>query len=353
MIIRPDDGRLTYCGRIDFEDNKAPVFVYPCSSIRIKVSGSFLRIVLSNKKAYWENSLGFLIDGRQGKAVLPEEEGETTITLAEYLEEGLHDVVIFKRQDSCHTFVFYGLEVEEGALVQGCGAVPSRKIEVYGDSVSAGEVSEAVEYVGKEDPEHNGEYSNSYYSYAWMAARRLNAQIHDIAQGGAALLNDTGWFMEPDSIGMEEIYDKLQYHPCLGPVKRWDFARYRPHLVLVAIGQNDNHPQDYMAQDYGSEKSTNWRRRYKMFIQDLRIIYPQAVIILQTTILNHHPNWDRAIGQVKTELKDSRIYHFRYMDNGCGTPGHIRIPEAERMAQELTAFVESLGETVWEEEEEA
>ena len=65
--------------------------------------------------------------------------------------------------------------------------MPERKIEVYGDSVYAGEVSEAVEYTGKEDPEYNGEYSNSWYSYAWMTARKLNAQIHDIAQGGIAL----------------------------------------------------------------------------------------------------------------------------------------------------------------------
>lgn len=35
-----------------------------------------------------------------------------------------------------------------------------RRIEVYGDSVSAGEVSEAVDCVGKEDPVHNGGYSN-------------------------------------------------------------------------------------------------------------------------------------------------------------------------------------------------
>ena len=51
---------------------------------------------------------------------------------------------------------------------------------MYGDSVSAGEVSEAVEYTGKPDPEHNGQYSNSWYSYAWMTARRLDAEIHDI-----------------------------------------------------------------------------------------------------------------------------------------------------------------------------
>ena len=31
--------------------------------------------------------------------------------------------------------------------------LPERKIEVYGDSVSAGEVSEAVDYTGEEDPE--------------------------------------------------------------------------------------------------------------------------------------------------------------------------------------------------------
>lgn len=31
------------------------------------------------------------------------------------------------------------------------------------------------------------------------------------------------------------------------------FSRYIPHVVVVAIGQNDNHPVDYMAEDYDSE----------------------------------------------------------------------------------------------------
>ena len=46
-------------------------------------------------------------------------------------------------------------------------------MEVFGDSVSCGEVSEALKYVGKPDPEHDGEYSNSWYSYAWITARKL------------------------------------------------------------------------------------------------------------------------------------------------------------------------------------
>lgn len=67
MILRADDEKLTYSGRIDYEDKEAPVFIYPCSSIRVRVSGSFIRILVSNKRAYWENWLGFIIDGRQGK----------------------------------------------------------------------------------------------------------------------------------------------------------------------------------------------------------------------------------------------------------------------------------------------
>lgn len=137
--------------------------------------------------------------------------------------------------------------------------LPERKIEVYGDSVSAGEVSEAVDYTGKEDPEHNGEYSNSWYSYAWMTARKLNAQIHDIAQGGIALMDHTGWFYEPEAIGMETAWNKIHYNPIFGEAKEWDFAGYTPQVVVVAIGQNDNHPDDYMKEDYHSEKSRKWR----------------------------------------------------------------------------------------------
>ena len=57
--------------------------------------------------------------------------------------------------------------------------LPERRIKVYGDSVSAGEVSEAVDYTRKEDPEHNGEYSNSWYSYAslnYQMKRRCNKE---------------------------------------------------------------------------------------------------------------------------------------------------------------------------------
>ncbi len=351
MIIKPDNENLQYYGRIDFEDMGSPEFVFPCSSIRIKVSGSYLRIRISNKCAYWDNWLGVIIDGKQEKFKLPQEEGQIVLSLAEHMEDKMHDVLVFKRQDSCHTFKFHGFEVDDRARIEAPEALPQRRIEVYGDSVSAGEVSEAIDYVGKEDPVHNGEYSNSYYSYAWMLARKLNAGIHNIAQGGIALLHGTGWFMEPDYIGMEEVYDKIQYHPLLGNPKSWDFTKYTPHIVLVAIGQNDSHPEDYMARDYYGEKSLRWRSHYMAFISKLRNIYPDSVIILATTILNHHENWDRSIEEISLKLQDDKIFCYKYSNNGCGTPGHIRISEAEQMAEELEEFIISLGDDLWKEAE--
>ena len=260
----------------------------------------------------------------------PDEE-KKTYTLAEGLSEGTHELLLFKRMDSCHTFTFYGFEIDDGAKVLPLPEKPKRKMEFFGDSVSCGEVSEAVEYVGKPDPEHDGEYSNSWYSYAWMTARKLNAQIHDTSQGGISPLDDTGWFAAPHYKGVESCYDKIEYHPDLGPTKPWDFSRYIPHVVVVAIGQNDDHPVDYMAEDYDSEKSKNWRKHYQAFIEKLMQLYPKAQIILATTILCHDKSWDRfSIDEVCTRIGsgESIISSTRKM-----APAHLDISVSRRQSR--------------------
>ena len=345
MFISADDLRLQYSGRIDFKDPRNPKLVYPSSYVKTIFTGTSLKAVFSNRRSYWNNYLGCIIDGKQSKKLLPQS-GKVTLELANGLDSGKHTLLLFKRMDSCHMLTFHGLEVDDGAEIFAPEEKPKRKIEVYGDSVSAGEVSEAVDYVGKPDPEHQGEYSNSWYSYAWMTARKLNAQIHNISQGGIALIDGTGWFGN-SYMGMESVYDKIEYNPDLGLPKTWDFSLYRPHVVIIAIAQNDSHPEDYMKGDYNCEKAVNWRAHYKDFVRKIRSIYPKAVIILATTILEHDKSWDKSIEQVKREINDKNVYHFMYSNNGCGTKGHIRIPEADKMSDELAGFINSLGENIW------
>ena len=256
-------------------------------------------------------------------------------------------MTIFKRQDACHELTILGFEIncntdDECELLEA-SPLPPRRIEVYGDSVSAGEVSEAIDYVAKADPEHNGEYSNSWYSYAWIAARKLDAQLHDIAQGGVALLDNTGWYHEPDYIGMEHVWNKMRYDSLYGQVTEWDFSKYTPDIVIVAIGQNDSHPDDYMKTDYEGEKAKNWRTHYRQFLAKLRETYPDAWIICCTTLLQHDIGWDMSISQAVLDIADKKISHCVFQRNGKATPGHLRIPEAEEMAEELCHYIHSLN----------
>lgn len=345
------ENALQYCGRIDREREDGALMVYPASFVRVRFTGSHIRAVFTNIRAYWTSCMGWILDGQQYRGNLADE-GETVLTLGENLGEGEHELCLFKRMDSCHMVLFHGFLLSGNGKLLTPEPLPDRRIEVFGDSVSAGEVSEAVDYCGQPDPEHNGEYSNSYYSYAWITARKLGAQLHDVAQGGIALLNHTGYFNEPDARGMEWMYDKVQYQPSLCEPKTWDFSQYTPQVVILAFGQNDSHPVDYMALDYDSESSMRWRAAYGRFLDELRRIYPQAHMICKTTILEHDKSWDRAIRQVVEDKADEHIHYFAYSNNSVGTRGHIRRPEAEKMAEELAGYIEQLNKTYgfWEQE---
>lgn len=348
LRIDADHELLQFSGRIDFDFPQAPVFVYAGTWVKIKFKGRYIKAFLENHHSYYLNYMGYLLDGVQGKFLLKDDGRLHTYELGNHLSDDEHELLLFKRMDACHNVVFAGFEISDEGKVLPPEAKPDRRIEVFGDSVSCGEVSEAIEFTGKGDPEnHNGLYSNSWYSYSWMTARKLNAELHITSQGGAALLDKTGWFHGPDYLGLESIYDKIEYNPDISPVKQWNFEQWKPHVVVLAFGQNDNNPEDFMKKDLDSEASRHWRKSYRAFLEKLMEVYPRAHFILTTTILNHEEAWDRAISVVCEEVADPRVHRFLYQKNGCGTPGHIRIPEAEEMADELTGFIESLGD-IWD-----
>ncbi len=347
-LVEPVHDELQYCGRIDDENPDAPVFTMPASFVRMAFTGSsYVKAVVVNKRYYHRSFLGVLLDDTQSRLEIERDGEPVVLTLAENLDKGSeHMATLFKRMDHCHEYAFLGFLLEYGARVVKMRPLPRKKIEFYGDSVTAGEVSEAISCCGKEDPEHEGEYSNAYFSYAWATARRLHARVHIVAQGGIALLDGTGYFMDGKT-GMESCYRKVQFYREQGERKDWDFNRYTPHVVVVAIGQNDAWPEDIM-QDGQSAKAEEWRQRYRQWILALRELYPKAWIVLSTTVLYHNAGWDRSIGKVCAELNDPKIVHFLYSENGRGTPGHIRVQEAMNMALELSGFISGLGNDVWE-----
>ena len=347
-FISPSDAAFSYTGRIDFTNPDAPCFIFAGSQVVFRFHGTGFTVMLKNYHSCYHNYLGIVVDGvLQEKIEITEHGTKLSIPVTDTLTDSEHEIILYKCQDAAHYFDFLGLSIPESARMLPAPARPSRRMECYGDSVSAGEVSEAIDFIGKPDPEnHEGIYSNSWHSYAFITARKLHAELHDIAQGGIALFDGTGYFHGPDYVGLETTWDKLRYCDYFGELTPWDFSLYTPHVVLVAIGQNDANPENYMGKD--AQKSALWKAHYRTLIEKLRGKYPNALIILATTILCHDKAWDDAIDEVAKEMNDPKIVHFLYSNNGSGTPGHIRKPEAEKMAEELTAYIESFGDGIWQ-----
>lgn len=350
-LIPADSNFILYMGRIDFADPKRPEFYWAGTNARMRFTGTSISAVVHNHRYYNDMLVGFLIDGKECKAEISENDKDIVVPLAEGLDEGEHEIIFYKRQGGTHYFEFLGFEIDAEGEALEHSPLPSRKIECYGDSVSAGEVVEAVEYTASCDPEgHEGVYDNAWHSYSFITSRNLGAQIHDSAQGGIAIFDGTGYYHAPEFIGMESAYDKLCYFPeGKKGITKWDFSSYVPNVVLFAVGQNDPHREGHPDNDITDpEYRTKWKNRYKDIILDLKSKYPNAYFILLLTVLNHDPVWDDVIEEIKNELDDEKISHCKFTRSGKATPGHPRLPEQYEMAEELTAFISAMGDKVWE-----
>ena len=338
--IRPSDPRLQYMGRIDFSNPDAPVFFWAGSLVQFAFTGDTLMLSIANHRIYNGLQLGFLIDGKQHQLALNEENDTPQTYEISVSGSGMHRFTLFKRQDSTHSFTLCGIALAEGGDLCELPPLPALKLECYGDSVTAGSVVEAVDRVAASDPPvYDSKLDNAWHSYAMQTARLLNAQVHLIAQGGIALFDNTGYF-DNGRYGMETAYDKLAYFPG-DAMTPWDFSRYIPDFVTVAIGQNDQH-FDGRDQILSPEQRERWLETYCGILGELMQKYPDATFILLLTVLMHDDFWEQLLDDACERMNSPRVKRFRFTRTGKATPGHPRIPEQCEMACELTEFIQSL-----------
>lgn len=344
MKIPHSDSKAFYMGRYD-RDNNGTRLYFVGSQIKLRFSGTKL-LLEHDTTVYWgQVSLGVILDGRMSALPLsPENNGRVmTSVIAEGLENTEHEAIIYKRYSSNYFINIRAFETDGEFLMPD--PLPALKLEVFGDSVCAGEVCEAVDFTGKNDPEnHNSIYDNVWHSFVMQTARNIGAQIHNNSQGGIALFDRTGYFHYPDTLGLESVYDKTCYFPEAGEVTKWDFARYTPDIVIIAVGQNDQHNPVTQENDRNISNPAyrrKWKDKYIEIVKDLESRYKTAKFVLTTTVLMHDPDWDNAIEEITSELNAMGIktFHNMFSRNGAATPGHPRIPEHDEMAQELTDFI--------------
>lgn len=345
MRITPNDRQFLYNGRIDLSQPEKPLLTYAGCCVETEFTGNKVGVYLINEAMFEYCSVGVTADGIQYKFDLAADEREVYIEIPVRTEQPLHTLTVFKRQAAAHYLRFCGIEVEDNAEVSKPQKNYALNIEVFGDSVSAGELCEAVYYEGCCDyPEFKsaGIYDNSYFAYPFILGRKLNARVFDNAQGGIALFDKTGFFCGPDTdglVGLETTYDKMSYVKYSREgYSEWDFSRFTPDLIIMAVGQNDHNPNPGVIDD--PEYMERWKSKYKEIINDLRSRYGKPVRVLMIlTLLMHDPKWDKILDDIEAETGDKDIRHYTFNRCGKATPGHPRITEQFEMASELETYI--------------
>lgn len=338
------DPKLQFTGRIDMTDPENPMMTWPGSYLRFEFRGTHLSLKVTNHRFWVGRFLGVVIDGDE--RCIPMCDGEQTLMLAENLKDVPHEVYIYKRMEG-HYITLNELYLNDGGELLAPSPKPRKKIEVYGDSVSAGSVVDCDEYIGKSDPEdHGGFYDNSWHAYPLMLSRIMPCEVYVTSQGGIAIFDKTGYFEMPNMRGVESCYDKIGY--CIDrPLTEWGWS-FKPHVIVFAVGQNDHNPDpDCLSKpDYYKK----WTDKYIEIASDIRSHSPKATIVFAMTVLMHDPIWDDAMEDIKNRMggEENKVYHFMYSRCGKATPGHPRTAEQEEMARELKAFLDTLPEDTWE-----
>ena len=322
-------------GRIEQVDNKYANIYWPGSSVTINFEGTDIKVVLKNGKedAYFYS----IIDGDSNKSIrIKPDTLETSYILAMGLPKGKHSIQLYKLSNNTSVTSFYGFELNRGSRILKADPPKKRKIEFYGNSITAGHGIDVP--FGHEDS-GDPDFFNNYWTYAAITSRYFNAQFSCIARSGIGIM--VSWF----PIIMPEMYNRL--NPA-DPKSKWDFKKYTPDIVVINLFQNDmwltadpQNPQFIARFGITPPNETKIIQSYQDFVKSIRDEYPRASIICVLGSMNATKEgslWPRYIEKAVNRLSDSNIYtHFFLYKN---TSGHPNRAEQKVMADDLINFIE-------------
>ncbi|GGK83219.1 SGNH/GDSL hydrolase family protein [Rufibacter glacialis] len=334
VSVAPQDKQVAYMGRVGKPSQETAELYWSGTSVKLNFEGTGVKARLkdSSGKSYYN----VIIDG-DSLSILQPDTTSKLYTLATRLAPGKHTVELFKRTEwDKGTTTFYGFELENGGKTLPAAAPKTRRMEFYGNSITAGYAVE--DYSGKDS--WAGTNTNHYVSYAALAARFFDADYTCVCKSGIGVT--ISW--EP--LIMPELYDRLNPSD---PSSKWDFAQQKqPDVVVINLFQNDswlvnqpNHAQ--FKRRFGTTKPSEefLITAYQNFVKSIRAKYPHAHIVAMLgnmDITRAGSPWPGYVEKAVAGLQDQKVYTLfaPYKD----TPGHPRVEEQQALANQLIQFLQ-------------
>jgi len=212
-------------------------------------------------------------------------------------------------------------------------------IEFIGNSITCGAASDPSEV-----PCGAGQYydqHNAYYAYGPRAARALGVNYILSSVSGIGIYRN--W--NSDGPTMPQVYEKLDLQ--LNDRPQWDFAKYHPSIVSIALGTNDMSNGDGKKPRLPFDSSL-FVSNYIRFVQLVKSKYPAAQILLLNSPMvggQRGQVLENCISAVKNEInklfpndKPAVVFLFKPMQaKGC--TGHPNVEDHAVMAEQLVPFL--------------
>jgi lysophospholipase L1-like esterase len=150
--------------------------------------------------------------------------------VASGLPAGTHEVRLVKRTEALvGDLQFVGVELPEDGTLLAPSAAPERRLELIGDSVTAGYGNEAPDETHPFRPETE----NAALTYGALAGRALAADTRLIAWSGRGVYRN---FDGSTADTMSDLY--LRTLP-REEDSAWTFTNWTPQVVVINLGVND------------------------------------------------------------------------------------------------------------------
>ena len=333
-VIPASDSRIQYIGRINFNNPESPQFTYPGIQINARFEGTSIRMIAKPESGYFMAT----IDDCEAFKVAFTGKKDSVVTLAVALTQGQHTVRLMYCMEGLNRRPeFRGFVLDKGCSLLAPPALPDRRIEFIGNSITCGYGNESM---NAPDPFEDAT-ENHYYTYAAQTTRDLNAIDYVVARSGIGVYRCYDGPREGSPNQMPKQYEYTNFDDFSQP---WDFSRFTPHVVCINLGTNDTSTNNYDEQ--------RLLQGYRSFLKQVRDHYPEAKIVLLCGSMLNGKELDlvkNLLDKVRDEAAahgDNEVYRFNFTpQNGdlkYGASWHPSYWQHQKMAAELTAYLRTL-----------
>lgn len=326
-------------GRYLLTDSQHVELISSAVHFGFRFSGEECWLYAYIKEATGHNYLQYELDGVYQKRIKIEG-GSRAPFIIKARSNGPHTVWIYKATEAQTGPIF--IEKITAPKLQALARPGAPLIEFIGNSITCGAAADPSEVpcgMGVYHDQHN-----AYYAYGPRVARNLGANFILSSVSGIGIYRN--W--NSDGPTMPQVYEKADFLE--SSQRLWDFKKYSPRIVSIALGTNDFSNGDGKRKRLPFDSAT-FVSRYIKFVVLVKFKYPAAQIaLLSSPMINGDRRTDlqHYLSTVKENIdaqypsdKKVALYFFEPM-HARGCSGHPNVEDHGILAEQLTPFFKKL-----------